>query len=85
MEGDLEVRIVDLETRMARLETVVPGMAEDARTTREIVEAWNRVKGFGAVIKFTSSALKVLWPFVALLIAIVMFAKTGHWSWPSAK
>jgi uncharacterized coiled-coil protein SlyX len=54
-------------------------------TLIEIAEAWNNWRGFARVMSVVSTTIKTLAPIALLITALVVFFKTGTWTWGSDK
>ena len=61
-------------------------MHDDIKAVREIVTAWNNIKGFVQTVKAINSTIWFVAKIVAWLAVIAMalylFGKTGKWVWP---
>ena len=85
MSADLERRMADhvrrLEDQERRCDIVTDSitlMQADIKAMKEILEAWNSVKGFGTGMKFISASAKILLPILALGGAIWYLIMNGH-------
>jgi len=82
----LHSRVADCEDSIVKLLESHREMAENMKLltdnigrVADALETWSNVKGFWAVMKFASSAVKTLWPIAAFFAAIWLFIKTGRW------
>lgn len=83
----LHTRVADCEESIIKLVESQRDMGEHIKQltvnmgrVADALEAWSNVKGFWAVMKFISAAVKTLWPIAALVGAVWLFIKTGKWA-----
>lgn len=72
----------DVRSMMSELGSDVRQMRQDLETVREVLLAYNNVKGFLSTVRFIGVVLKVLATIGAIAAAIWYFGKTGQWTWP---
>lgn len=68
------------------LDTIAKSMAKmqaDIQAMKEILEAWNNMKGFASGVSFIATVIKVLAPVVAFFGGLYWLIHTG--SWPNGK
>ena len=75
------------EEERAEFRKMMCQMRDDLKTVKEIVIAWNNIKGFVQIVKTINSVLwvtfKICAVIAAILTAIYLYGKTGHWTWPT--
>lgn len=87
--GDMNISIEELQHQREEDRTVLLQMRDDVKAVREIVTAWNNIKGFVQTVRAINSTIwfiaKIITVISAIAMAIYLFGKTGHWIWPGEK
>lgn len=68
-------REVDVE--FTNIAGSMTAMQADVKEMKEILEAWNNMKGFASGMRFFATAIKIITPVVLLIGGIYFFFKTG--------
>nr|PZN71014.1 MAG: hypothetical protein DIU57_21465 [Pseudomonadota bacterium] len=79
-EGDES--FAELRRDVSQMRGQLDRVADDLSQVKEIVVAWDSIKGFVAVVKASSKVLGFLLKVAAVVGALWLFAKTGEWKWP---
>ena len=87
--GDMAISIEELQRQRIADRSVLTEMRNDLKDVKEIVTAWNNFRGFAntwkAINSFVWFIAKAGAVIAAVIFAIYMFGKTGHWIWPVNK
>ena len=82
-EKRLEDKLRDCKKDVdAELETIalsIKQLQSDIQAMRDILEAWNNMKGFASGMRFFSTAIKILTPIVVFFGGVYWFFHTGQW------
>lgn len=57
--SEVENKVAELEARLQEQKETLDQIHQDLKSVREIIEAWNNVKGFATTMKFIASAIKI--------------------------
>lgn len=77
--GDCEKSINKLLESQQLMTEHVKKLTDNTGRLADVLEAWNNVKGFWWTLKLMSGGAKIVIPIVALVAALWIFLKTGHW------
>ena len=88
-QENMGISIEALQRQRAEDREVLLQLRDDVKAVKEIVTAWNNIKGFvqtvKAINKFLWVTTKIIAVIAAGMFAIYLFGKTGNWTWPVEK
>lgn len=73
----------DVDKELDTIAVSLKQVQADIQAMKEILEAWNNMKGFASGMRFISTVIKILTPIVVVFGGLYFMAKTGNW--PSGK
>jgi len=67
----------DVDLEFDSITQVIKQIQADVQAMKEILEAWNNMKGFASGMRFVSAVIKILTPIVVLIGGAYFALKTG--------
>lgn len=81
------ITIAEIQRQREEDRALMLRISDDLTAVKEIVTAWNNIKGFVETIKAINRTIwfivKITAVIAALSTAIYLYGKTGHWTWPN--
>lgn len=73
----MKASFVELQQQRTDDNRILHDLHKDVKAVKEIVTAWNNLKGFMAVMGFVRTLVKICLWIAAIILAIYIFVKTG--------
>ena len=69
----------EVDVELDSIAQSIKRMEADIQAMKDILEAWNNMKGFASGMRFVSTVFKVIMPIVMFIVGVYWLLKTGHW------
>ena len=69
----------DVDVELDSIASSIKQMQADIQAMKDILEAWNNMKGFASGMRFVSTVIKIMTPVVVFFGGIYWFFHTGQW------